>query len=243
MPHPTIQSFPWQASIEAVKASERFSDYADFHAYLLTNLPINSPETRQKYANVIQRRFFPGRTLSALAPLVWQKYQDEPLLADVMRVISLEAEPAVAEFIVSRVISQTPGAVLTSQDVRDFITTTYGAFKVDSFNRLRLICRDLGFLGRYGSDLIVERIPLPENAFLILLHDRLASTPRIVRLNEILDTLWWRYLGLRDPADVREILHRAEAAGLIARYVRVDELEQVTTRYSRDEYLQQALRL
>ena len=36
---------------------------------------------------------------------------------------------------------------------------------------------------------------------------------------------------------------RAEAAGLISRYAAVDELEQVTTRFTRDEYITQAKRL
>lgn len=64
-----------------------------------------------------------------------------------------------------------------------------------------------------------------------------------MRLSEILDTTCWRFLGLKKPDAVRHILRQAEAAGLIARYAAVDELEQVTTRFTRDEYIQQAKRL
>ena len=41
----------------------------------------------------------------------------------------------------------------------------------------------------------------------------------------------------------RTTLRAAERAGLIARYSIVDELEQITTRYSFDDYLHNALRL
>ena len=122
-------------------------------------------------------------------------------------------------------------------------TRRIGAFKENSYKRLLLTVRHLGFLGRYDGELVVEQIPLPADALLILLHDRLAPTPRIVRLNEILETDWWRFLGIKQPDDVRHVLRQAEAAGLISRYVAVDELEQVTTRFTRDEYITQAKRL
>jgi len=70
--------------------------------------------------------------------------------------------------------------------------------------------RYLGFLGRYNSELVVDEIPSPSDALLILLHDRLAPAPRIVRLSEILDTNWWRFLGLKERDAVRQILRDAE---------------------------------
>jgi hypothetical protein len=108
---------------------------------------------------------------------------------------------------------------------------------------LLLTVRYLGFVGRYGKDLVIEQIPTPADALLILLHDRLAPTPRIVRVSEILEEKWWRYLGLREAEVVRRVLRQAEAAGLLAQYAIMDELEQVTTRYSRDEYIGKARRL
>ncbi len=241
--YPTIQSFPWQASVEAIKDSQGFNTYDDFYDHLLNNLPINSPETRKKYSNVIQRRFFPNRTLEDLAPIVWKRYQDERIMMDIMRVIALEAEPAVAEFVVAHILSKNPGSILDQHSIREFIIDIYGEFKPDSYKRLPKICIDLGFLGRYNKSLVVESIPEPDNAFLIVFHERLAPTPRIVRLNEVFEAEWWQYLGIRRTDEIREILHRAELEGLIARSIKVDELEQVTTRYSSDEYLRQALRL
>ena len=241
--YPTIQSFPWQVSIDAVKDSQRFNSYDDYYQHLLHNLPINSPVTRVKYTNVIQRRFFPDHSLNDTIPIVWKHYQDERILTDLMRLYSLEAEPAVAKFVFEHILSKPPGSSLDKQEIKDFIIETYQEFKVDSYNRLQKICLELGFLGRYDGILVIENVSLPNNAFLILLHDRLAHTPRIVRLTEILEAKWWQYLGLRKVDEIREILHKAEMASLVARFTRVDELEQITTRYKRTEYIRQAMRL
>jgi hypothetical protein len=239
----TLQDFPLQSSIEAVKASANFSSYDDFRRYLLDHLPQNSPVTRERYANLIGHRYFPDQSLDNLLRRAWKAYQDECILIDLMRVAALEAEPIIAQFLLDQVWPLPVGQVFDVGLARSFIQETYGAFKQQSYERLLLTIRRLGFLGRYNGKLVVEEISLPTNAFLILLHDRLAPTPRIVRLSEILDTIWWRFLGLKSANAVRHILRDAEAAGLVSRYVTVDELEQVTTRFSRDEYFGQAKQL
>jgi hypothetical protein len=239
----TLQDFPLQASIQAVKASADFVAYDDFYQYLLDNLPQNSPETRKRYAELVGMRYFPGLTLNNLLPQVWKAYQDECILVDLMRVYALEAEPVIARFVMENVWPLGAGQVLDATVVRAFIQETYGEFKKNSYSRLLLTIRHLGFLGRYDGELIVEEIPSLGDAVLILLHDRLAPKPRIVPLREILEEDWWRFLGIKQPDEVRHALRQAEAAGLISRYAAVDELEQVTTRFTRKEYITQAKRL
>jgi hypothetical protein len=127
---------------------------------------------------------------------------------------------------------------------RDFITSSFGVFKKDSYDRLLVSTRQLGFLERLSNKSWgVAAVPLPTDALLILLHARLAPTPRIVRVSDLLAEPFWRYLGLRQPDEVRTIFHDAHAVGLLARYSTVDQLEQVTTRYTLEEYLGRALRL
>jgi len=239
----TLQDFPLQASIQAVKASADFESYDEFYRYLLDHLPQNSPQTRQRYAELVGRRYFPGLSLDNLLPQVWKAYQDERILVDLMRVYALEAEPVIARFVLDKVWPLDAGQVFDEEVARAFIQETFGEFKKQSYERLLLTVRHLGFLGRYNGQLVVEEIPAPADALLILLHDRLAPTPRIVRLSEILDSNWWQFLGFKGPNAVRRILRQAEVAGLISRYAAVDELEQVTTRFTRDEYIGQAKRL
>ncbi len=69
--YPTLQDFIWADSINIVKTSAGFQLYDQFYAYMLENLPQNSPETRDRYAGLIQRRYFPEHSLAGLVPTVW----------------------------------------------------------------------------------------------------------------------------------------------------------------------------
>jgi len=239
----TLQDFPWEDSIWAVKASVEFKSYREFRDHLLANLPHNSPQTRLRYASLITRRYFPDGSLDNLLTQVWRHYRDERILTDLMRVATLEMEPAIGRFVTDELLPRCPGTVLDPQVARSFVQNTYGEFKDNSHSRLLRTVRYLGFLGRYGRQWMIQDIPTPADAMLIILHDRLAETPRIVRLAEVLEGHWWQYLGLRSADAVRGILRAGESAGLLARYAIVDELEQVTTRFSRNEYIDKALRL
>ena len=240
----TLQGFPLEAGIQAIKDSVNFTDFEAFYRHLLESLPQNSPGTRKRYASLVVRWLFPDRKLGGILPRAWQTYRDDQLLLELARVTVLEVEPVIARFVTEVVQSMPVGEDFDQAQARDFITGIYGAFKQDSYKRLLFSTKHLGFLERMSSnDWIVAAVPLPADALLILLHARLAPTPRIVRLSDLLAEPFWRYLGLRQPDEVRAILHDAHAAGLLARYSTVDQLEQVTTRYTLDEYLGRALRL
>ena len=103
--------------------------------------------------------------------------------------------------------------------------------------------RELGFIARVGQSWFSHAIPHPTTAFLFLIHQRFAPTPRIVSLTQILTAPLWWHIGYHTPDEVRETLHNAAAAGLIARFVAVDQLEQITTRYTVNEWLARRLRL
>ncbi len=239
----TLQSFPLEAGIQAIKDSVNFTDFEAFYRHLLESLPQNSPETRKRYASLVVRWLFPERKLGGLLPRTWQAYRDDRLLLELARVTVLEVEPVIARFVTEVIQPMPVGQDFGQAQARDFITGIFGAFKQDSYKRLLFSTKHLGFLERLSSsDWIVAAVPPPVDALLILLHARLAPTPRIVRVSDLLSELFWRYLGLRQPDEVRAILHDAHAAGLLARYSTVDQLEQVTTRYTLDEYLGRALR-
>jgi hypothetical protein len=95
----------------------------------------------------------------------------------------------------------------------------------------------MSFVSAVSKGIMVQPIPLPDNAFLLVLHAKLAPTPRIVRLSDIINATFWKLMGIRDEATVRSILRDANAKGFIAKYAVIDQLEQITTRYSFDEYL------
>jgi hypothetical protein len=239
----TLQDFPWKESIQAVKDSLRFDSYPAFVEHVFNTLPQNSPQTRRRYTNLIGHWFFPDRQLPSLPGRVWAAYGDEKVLRDVMRVCVLLREPVVAGFIERFILPAPPGTELQAGVFRAYIDETYGGFKRQSRQRLTRTLRELGFIARIGQTWFTRTISRPATAFLILLHERFAPTPRIVSLAQILAAPSWWQIGYHTPDEVRETLHDAAAAGLIARFVTVDQLEQVTTRYTLDEWLARRLRL
>ena len=240
----TLQSFPLEAGIQAIKDSVNFTDFEAFYSHLLESLPQNSPGTRKRYASLVVRWLFPERKLGEILPRAWQAYRDDQLLLELARVTVLEVEPVIARFVTEVIQSMPIGRDFDQAQARDFITSIYGSYKKDSYDRLLVSTRQLGFLERLGNKSWgVAAVQPPTDALLILLHARLAPTPCIVRVSDLLAEPFWRYLGLRQPDEVRTIFHDAHAAGLLARYSTVDQLEQVTTRYTLDEYLGRTLRL
>ncbi len=175
--------------------------------------------------------------------MTWAIYQDEQLLIELMRVTTLETEPVIARFVTDVIMPLAPGDVFAAAMARDYIIGVYHEYKKDSYDRLFVTVRSLGFLSRRGGEWIVNALSRPANALLLLLHTRLAPTPRIVRIGDLLEQPFVTYLGFRDAGDVRNVLREAASAALIARYSIVDQLEQITTRYSVDEYFANQLKL
>jgi tryptophan synthase alpha subunit len=64
-----------------------------------------------------------------------------------------------------------------------------------------------------------------------------------VTIKEILSNPFWRYLGIREAEEVKKVFKEADANGVIAKYIVADQLEQVTTRYSFEEFIQRRLQL
>ncbi len=239
----TLQSFPYASGLQAIKECQQFSTFDEFYRHLVDNLPQNSPQTRKRFATLIVRWFFPERSLDGLLPKIWANYQDDQLLHDLMRVTTLEMEPVIARFVTDVVMPIAPGEHFPAELARNYIISTYQEFKRDSYDRLLTTVRSLGLLSRRGDAWIVNAVPRPANALLILLHTRLAPTPRIVRISDLLAQPFIQYLGFREPDSVRGVLREATSAGLLARYAVVDQLEQVTTRYDADTYVQKRLGL
>lgn len=239
----TLQSVAWQTGLDAVKASTEFTNFKAFRSHLFSNIRQNSEEVRKRYGSLILLRLFPEKSLDGINPRVWRIYQDEKILEDFARLTTLEAEPVITKFVIEQILVLSPGSIIENSTIQDYISSKFGSFKRDSYNRLRSAIIHMGFVSAVTGGIIVQPIPLPDNAFLIALHSKLAPTPRIVRLSDILDAVFWHLLGIRDEMTVRSILREAEAKGYIAKYTIVDQLEQITTRYSLDEYLSKAFRL
>jgi hypothetical protein len=239
----TLQSVAWETGLAAVKESVEFPTFEAFRAHLFDNMRQNSDEVRKRYGSLILLRLFPEKSLDGINPRIWRAYQDEKILEDIARLTTLEAETVIAKFVLEQILVLSPGAIIENSVAQDFISSEFGSFKRDSYTRLRSALIHMGFTSAVSKGIMVQPIPLPDNAFLLALHAKLAPTPRIVRLSDIISDAFWKLMGIREDATVRSILRDASAKGFIAKYAVVDQLEQITTRYSFDEYLTKAFRL
>jgi len=113
-----LQDILWQESLLAVQVSLGCQTVTDLLARLQEKLPQNSAVTRRRNTSIILGRFFPTDDLEQLPRQVFRAYGDEALLACVMRVLFLEAEPVVGELVAGRLHGLPAGSLLP----RDFFT-------------------------------------------------------------------------------------------------------------------------
>jgi hypothetical protein len=233
----------WKEAVQAVKLSAEFSDFASFRKELEKSLHYNSSYVRARNTNSIIRWFFSSHSLDNLLTKVWVFYKDETILKDVMRYEYLTREPDVAEFVVRYLLSLPPGTSIESEYLKDFLLKKYSVVKKDPLNSLRGACRELGFVYTQNKKLVTAQMPTPKTSLLILTHYLFAPYPRTVTLREILSNPFWQYLGIREPDVVKVIFQEADSSGIIAKYIVADQLEQITTRYSFEEFIQRRGRL
>ena len=233
----------WKESIQAVKLSVEFSDFKAFRSELERVLPWNSSYVRVRRVRSIIKWFFPAHSIDNLLTKVWTFYKDELILGEIMRYQYLTTEPVVCEFVIKHVLTRSPGSVLKIDYLKDFLLKKYGVVKNDPLRALSSAIRHIGLASRGKNGIIITEIGLPKTSLLILVHYIFAPTPRTVTMKEILSNCFWLCLGIRDSEAVKKILHEADANSIITKYIVADQLEQITTKYSFDEFVQRKIRL
>lgn len=233
-----FQQHLWQDSILAIKLSVKFDDFETFYGHFTNRLPQTSEQSRQRVASTIVRRFFPGRNLDQASRLTWRSYKDENLLQHLMRYQFLLSEPVIAEFGKLHILTREPGDRLEFQELANsFIQELYGEVKPDLKKKLSGALQATGLVTRSKQTMYVREQSDIERAFGILLHVLFAPQPTTIAVQDILNHVFWRYLGLRSPSEVIKLLRWLEAKKILVKYVRADQLEQVTTAYSANEIL------
>lgn len=248
----TVQDFMLETGVWVAQNAPEVADREGIVIFLRENLPYNSKETRSRYAGWIALWSY-GDGAYSLPQIAWQAYRDEFLLRRILGATWLRRILPLQRLITDELARMEPGDVLTWEQVQAFIDRhAVGGGRRENQKRIPLWLERLGFVERKAvkrgpratSKVMYVVAPhFDATAFLILLHSELAPTPRTVGMGEILDHPFWRCLGGREPSQVREALAAAQAAGAIDRYTHVDQLEQVTTRYSLAELLERRLRL
>jgi hypothetical protein len=238
-----LQDILWQESLLAVQVSLNCQSVADLIARLQEKLPQNSAVTRRRNTSIVLGRFFPTDNVDQLPRQVFRAYDDEALLASVMRVLFLEAEPLVGELVAGRLHGLPAGALLPKDFFTRYTQEVLGKKETHGSYRCCTAARVLGWtIMEKKKSYVAQQIP-NETAALIIFHHRYAPTPRVIDVKFLLTEPTWKYLGFSHEDAVRQFMRNLERRGLLSRYATVDRLEQVTTKYSLASLLERKVRV
>lgn len=241
---PFMPSEPcWEESIQAIKDSLRFKSFISFRTHLINTLPQNSYKTRERNFSYIAKRFFPDESLNQLTVKVWKFYRNEELLKDIMRFQFLYNEKLIAKFIEEELSLFNPGSTFNKSLFEKFVNKVYKIPKPKAVARIINILRKLDYLTYKSKIYSVLSKPLPKLPLIILIHHIFAPSPKTVIIKNIIMNPFWKYLSIQSETQIRQILKEAAANGLIAKYITADQLEQITTKYSLDEFIQKRIKL
>jgi hypothetical protein len=241
----TLQDVLLPEGLLALKLAQEVKSPEELQDLLVKRLGQNSIETRRRYAQSIGRWFFPDG-LTGLLPRAWHAYQDEAIALDLLRWSYLHQEPIMGGCVAEALFPCETGLAMPATYFDKFLHDHLGeAAPEKTRERLKSNLKKIGFLERAKGK--PDR-PLPvvtqKTSFLILLHHLFAAKAvRTVELKNLLANPFWKYLGHKSEDAVRAVLREADAAGLVGKYVVADQLEQVTTCFTLDEFLERRARL
>jgi hypothetical protein len=241
----TIQDVLLAEGLLALKLAHEAKTPDEIQEILIKRLGQNSMETRRRYAQSIVRWFFPDG-LSGLLPRVWLAYQDEAIALDLLRWSYLAQEPIMGRCVAEALFPCETGLVIPATYFDKFLQDHLGeAPPKKTRERLKSNLKKIGFLERAKGrpDRLLPVVP-QKTSFLILIHHLFAAKAvRTVELRNLVTNPFWKYLGYKSENTLRAVLREADAAGLVGKYVVADQLEQVTTCFTLDEFLERRERL
>jgi len=241
----TIQDVLLAEGLLALKLAHEAKTPDEIQEVLVKRLGQNSMETRRRYAQSIMRWFFPDG-LNGLLPRVWLAYQDEAIALDLLRWSYLSQESIMGRCVAEALFPCETGLVIPATYFDKYLQDHLGEPASEKTRkRLKTNLKKLGFLERAKGkpDRLLPVVPL-KTSFLILLHHLFAAKAvRTVELRNLVTNPFWKFLGYKSEDALRALLREADGAGLVGKYVVADQLEQVTTCFTLDEFMERRARL
>lgn len=235
----TISDLILENAFIAIRESVSCSTLKELRERLVQVLPQNSLETRTRYARFAIRWFFPDG-IDGVARKTWLAYQDEKILSDVVRYLYLSQEPVMGACVAECLFPIEVGMRVPATVFDRFLSNYYsGSATKKTTQRLKSNLMKLGMLERVSTeDDQLTTVSPTKTALLLFTHYLFApSAIRTVELKRVWADPFWKYLGFKSDDTVRKVYREADAAGLLGKYVVADQLEQITTRWSFDEFL------
>lgn len=227
-----LQDLYWDESVAAARLTDRFSDIEMFRE-AITDEAFTQPsfQTRHRYASYFVKWFLPTVSLDAPVGLVWRAFHDTAALEHVMRWQFVTSNPLIAGFVDEHLSHVSPGEPIDSL-VDGFLASSSGSVNQKSRNRLRTNLRKVGLVLEQKKVHYRVVPSVSTKAVALLLAVLFADQPQVLSVKTLVADPWWKRLGIVDEQALREKLQETASDGLIVRIVKMDTLDQVTTRYS-----------
>ena len=241
----TISDLHLPEAAIAVKESINCRDLKELQSLLVCRLGQNSQETRLRYARFIIRWFF-ADGLDGIARKTWIAYQDDRILADILRYQYLAHENVMGACVAECLFPIEIGMKVPASLFDRFLSSHYaGEHTRKTSQRLKSNLMRLGILARHArEDYELLDLNPSKTSILLLTHNLFARyEPRTIELRNLLANPFWMYLGIKHEDQVRAVFREADAAGCIGKYVVADQLEQITTCFSLETFLDKKVRL
>src|SRR5207244_4948649 len=117
---------------------------------------------------------------------VLRAYDDEALLAAVMRVLFLEAEPLVGKLVTERLFPLPPGTALVKDFFSVYAWEATGRGDRHIASRCKAAARALGWIVEEKRKCYVVQQTVNETAALLIFHHCYALTPRVIDIKLLL---------------------------------------------------------
>jgi len=228
----------WDVTLNAIRESQSVDILTNAKA-LANILHFNSDETRSRYGRAMATRF-------ARIDLKWSNPQilsgffniakaglENKIISSIWRILFCSIEPIIARTYLEIIWPREPGSQIQRSEIRNYVEMTFHQQSKKLNTRIINCLHQAGFASPQGKEAlnIIGFGDLDASLFLAT-HLLFAQDPKTIKISEIMDSSFWKYLGYYKFDYVRIALRGAESKGLILRYAVVDHLEQITTRYS-----------
>jgi hypothetical protein len=227
----TLQDLLFAEGLLAAQLSVGLASLEDLQSQLVHHLHQNSLETRTRYTRSVLKWFFPDGC-GSLVHNVWAAYNNESVVADILRYLYLVSEPIMGACVAEALYPLEEGMLIPADYFDQFLRNHFGEEPLPKTRqRLKTNLMKLGFLARARGKPDRLRPVIPTNtAFFILVHHLFAPKgPRTVEMRYLFADPFWKYLGFKSEDAVRAVVRNADAVGVLGKYIVADQLEQVTT--------------
>lgn len=227
-----LQDLYWPESLAAAMLTDRFTNLEAFRETIAEEAYRQpSLQVRQRYAAYFIKWFLPGLSFHDPVARCWRGFHDALALEHVMRWQFVTSNPLIAGFVDDHLSHAEPGSQI-DELAESYLASVLEVPSERTRQRIRANLRKVGLIAQQGRGHYRVQPDVSPRAIALLLAALFAPQAQVVSMEALVANPWWKRLGVLDESGLRQKLKETAERGLIARVLKMDTLDQVTTRYS-----------